>query len=80
MLFWEARLPRDVVRVLMVLACWQVAAWAVSPAAPVRSRAQSLWYVKVTRSQFPPHEQAPTNLPIRELSRSLHAYTAHTIA
>ena len=38
LLFRETRLPRDAVRVLMVLACWRVAAWAVSPAVPVHGR------------------------------------------
>ena len=40
-LFRETRLPRDAVRVLMVLACRRVATRVVSPAVPVHSRAHS---------------------------------------
>ena len=52
MLFRETRLPRDAVRVLMVLACRRVAARAVSPAVPVHSRAHSFGYKAYS---FPPH-------------------------
>ena len=84
MLFRETRLPRDAVRVLMVLACRRVAARAVSPAVPVHSRAHSFGYIKLTRSRHTLNADKPQdgdhNLPILAKPVTWCACAAHTIA